>query len=73
MASEHTSIRKRVGISKARTAKLAGCSIPLVTLYEADDQAVGEEKRADLARVYAGFRDLAKTVGIDSTHPPTAA
>lgn len=63
--SERAAVRAQIGISKARTAKLARCAIPTVTLYEADAHAVGAEKRSSLDRVYAGFRDLAQTVGHD--------
>ena len=62
------SIRTRVGFSKAKTAKLAGVSIPLVRLYEADPDAVSAEKRPALDRVYAGFATLAKTCAAGVRH-----
>jgi hypothetical protein len=61
--SDRESLRTRVGISKARAAKLAGCSVPLVRLYEADPDRISAEKRPALDRAYAGFAALAVTCG----------
>ena len=36
MVTKPGAIRRMVGVSKARAAKLARCSIPLITLYEAN-------------------------------------
>jgi predicted transcriptional regulator len=70
MASERRSMRRRIGISKARTARLAGVSVPLVRLYEIDPEEVKDsQKRAALDRTYDGFAELAAVVCVEVCRP----
>ena len=58
--SEREGARKRVGISRSATAKLAGVYPQLVQLYEANPEVLAADRRASLDRVYDGFAALAE-------------
>lgn len=51
--------RKAARVSQLQIAALAKCALPTVRLYEASPDAVSEEKRVDLDRVYESLRPVA--------------
>ena len=52
-------IRRHVGVSRAAAARLTGCSLPTVRIYELDPSRIGPVKRPILDRVYQAFAALA--------------
>ncbi len=48
--------RRAAGISQMTAASSAGVSLPTLRLYEANRDAVTEDKRAALDRVYAAMK-----------------